>query len=290
MSIYFRKSRIFYDIRGSGTADRPRFRRGTMAGKVISLRAADGHTLSAYEARPGQPPRAGLALLQEIFGVTAHIRRVCDGYAAQGYHVVAPALFDRIRPGTELGYSKEDAVVGRDLRSTIPWDHVLADVTAAKGRLSVSGKVATLGYCWGGTIAWRSAAQVNGVAAAVCYYATQIGPYVALSGAHAFRRERSDRDARACGAAARGTRCAGRDPGLPREPRLQLRRNPRFPRIERGAGSAPLARFSGDPHWLRGRMAKRFENRIDPAQSLRYATSRSFPGATGRASATRARP
>ena len=149
-----------------------------MAGKVISLRAADGHTLSAYEARPEQPPRAGLVLLQEIFGVTAHIRRVCDGYAAQGYHVVAPALFDRIRPGTELGYSKEDAAAGRDLRSKIPWDHVFADVTAAKERLSGSGKIATLGYCWGGTIAWRSAAQVDGVAAAVCYYATQIGPYV----------------------------------------------------------------------------------------------------------------
>jgi len=78
-----------------------------MTGEVVSLRAHDGHVLSAYQARPDKPPRGGLVLLQEIFGVTGHIRRVCDGYAAQGYHVVAPALFDRVRPGIELGYSKE---------------------------------------------------------------------------------------------------------------------------------------------------------------------------------------
>ena len=150
-----------------------------MTGEVVSLRAHDGHALSAYQARPDKPPRGGLVLLQEIFGITGHIRRVCDGYAAQGYHVVAPALFDRVRPGIELGYSKEDAATGRDLRSKLPWDQVFADVIAAKAQLSGSGKIATLGYCWGGTIAWRSAVHVDGVAAAVCYYGTQIGPFIA---------------------------------------------------------------------------------------------------------------
>ena len=121
-------------------------------------------------------PRGGLVLLQEIFGITGHIRRVCDGFAAQGYHVVAPALFDRVRPGIELGYGKEDAANGRDLRSRISWDQVFADVLAAKEQLKTSGKVATIGYCWGGTISWRSAVHVTGLAAAVCYYATQIDP------------------------------------------------------------------------------------------------------------------
>jgi carboxymethylenebutenolidase len=148
-----------------------------MTGQVKSLLASDGHTLSAYVVRPDKAPRGGLVLLQEIFGVTAHIRRVCDSYAAQGYHVVAPALFDRVRPGTELGYSQQDAITGRDLRSKIPWDQVYADVNAAKKLLNGSGKIATLGYCWGGTISWRSAAHVEGVAGAVCYYATQISPY-----------------------------------------------------------------------------------------------------------------
>jgi carboxymethylenebutenolidase len=150
-----------------------------MTGGVISLRAHDGHQLSAYQVRPDKPPRGGLVLLQEIFGVTGHIRRVCDGYAAQGYHVVAPALFDRVRPGIELGYSKEDAATGRNLRGKISWDQVFADVTAAKTLLDGSGRVAALGYCWGGTIAWRSAVHVDGLAAAVCYYGTQIDPYTA---------------------------------------------------------------------------------------------------------------
>jgi carboxymethylenebutenolidase len=147
--------------------------------EVVSLRARDGHVLSAYEARPDSPPRGGVVLLQEIFGVTAHIRRVCDGFAAQGYHVVAPALFDRIRPTVELGYGKEDAATGRELRSQVPWDQVFADVMAARDHLKAAGNIATIGYCWGGTISWRSAVHVEGIAAAVCYYATQIGPFVA---------------------------------------------------------------------------------------------------------------
>jgi carboxymethylenebutenolidase len=147
-------------------------------GATISLRTQDGHSTSVYEARPDGVPRGGLILLQEIFGITAHIRRVCDGYARRGYHVVAPALFDRIRPGIELGYLKDDAATGRELRSRIPWEQVLSDVAAARQYARASGKVATLGYCWGGTVSWRAATQLDGVAGAVCYYATQIDAYV----------------------------------------------------------------------------------------------------------------
>jgi len=150
-----------------------------MTGRVLSLRTADGHALAAYEARPDRAPRGAVVLLQEIFGVTGHIRGVCDSYAAQGYHVVAPALFDRVRSGIELSYSKESAVIGRDLRSKIPWQQTFTDVIAAMGALSGSGKIATLGYCWGGTVSWRSASQVDDLAAAVCYYGTQIDPYAA---------------------------------------------------------------------------------------------------------------
>ena len=123
-------------------------------------------------------PRGGLVLLQEIFGVTGHIRRVCDGYAAQGYHVVAPALFDRVRPGIELGYSKEDAATGRDLRSKLVGSGIRR-CHCRKNTIERIRKNIALGYCWGGTIAWRSAVHVDGVAAAVCYYGTQIGPFIA---------------------------------------------------------------------------------------------------------------
>jgi carboxymethylenebutenolidase len=150
-----------------------------VAGRTISLRARDGHSLAAYEARPDNMPHGGLILLQEIFGVTAHIRRVCDGYAAHGFHVVAPALFDRVRRNVELGYAAGEAVTGRELRGKISWQEIFADVAAAQTRLDGSGKTATLGFCWGGTISWRAACQLDGIAAAVCYYGTQIAPYTA---------------------------------------------------------------------------------------------------------------
>jgi carboxymethylenebutenolidase len=150
-----------------------------MTGQRITLTARDGHKASVYEARPVGRPRGGLVVAQEIFGVTNHIRRVCDGYAAHGYHVVAPAFFDRIRPGIELGYSKKDAVTGRDLRGKVGWEEVFADVVAACHHITGAGRIALLGYCWGGTIAWRSAGEVEGVAASVCYYPTLIGPYIA---------------------------------------------------------------------------------------------------------------
>jgi carboxymethylenebutenolidase len=150
-----------------------------MLGATVSLHARDGHRPSAYEARPAGKPRGGLVLLQEIFGVTAHIRRVCDGFAAHGYHVVAPALFDRVRPGIELGYAKDDAATGRELRSRIPWEQTFSDAVAAQRHVGGIGKVATLGYCWGGTVSWRAATQLDGVAAAVCYYPTQIDAYIA---------------------------------------------------------------------------------------------------------------
>ena len=102
-----------------------------MSAQSISLTTGDGHSLAAYEARPDKSPRGGIVLLQEIFGITGYIRRVCEGYAGHGYHVAAPALFDRIRPGIEVTDSKEDAVTGRDLRSKIPWEKTFADFSAA---------------------------------------------------------------------------------------------------------------------------------------------------------------
>lgn len=150
-----------------------------MTAQFISLKTGDGHSLAAYEAHPGKPPRGGIVLLQEIFGITGYIRRVCEGYSQHGYHVVAPALFDRVRPQIELTYSKEDAVIGRDLRSKIPWESTYADLEAAKARLEGAGNIATLGYCWGGTVSWRAAGHIGGIAGAVCYYGTQIAPYVA---------------------------------------------------------------------------------------------------------------
>lgn len=143
-------------------------------GKTITLTASDGHTFAAYEAVPQETVRGGLVVVQEIFGVNAHIRRVADGFAADGYRVLAPALFDRAERGTELGYDKPDVDSGVALRARIPNEQALLDVAATVDALRSSGNVALVGYCWGGSLAWFSAARVDGLSAAVGYYGGMI--------------------------------------------------------------------------------------------------------------------
>ena len=139
-------------------------------GRWIKLSPATGVEIAAYRADPPGKPRGGLVVIQEIFGVNGHIRSVCDGYAADGYLAVAPAVFDRIEPGVDIGYTPEHVARGRDLRAKANTDEALADITAARGVAAEAGKVGVVGYCWGGYLAWLSAARVSGLACAICYY------------------------------------------------------------------------------------------------------------------------
>jgi carboxymethylenebutenolidase len=109
-------------------------------------------------------------VVQEIFGVNRHMRRVCDGFAAQGYAVVCPALFDRTRRGVELGYGPEDVAKGRDLRGTIDAGKTVLDVLAAAAALPKGARRGVVGYCWGGTVAWHGATRTSAFAAAVGWY------------------------------------------------------------------------------------------------------------------------
>jgi carboxymethylenebutenolidase len=143
-------------------------------GKQIKLTAKDGVTIGAYEAVPHGETRGGLVVLQEIFGVNGHIRHVADDFAAQGYHVIAPAIFDRVEPGVDLGYSSDDAAKGVDIRAKTKLEDTLADIAAAVEAASVSGPVGIVGYCWGGTLAFAAAQHVDGLAAAVGYYGSGI--------------------------------------------------------------------------------------------------------------------
>jgi len=139
-------------------------------GSMIELVAADGFRLAAYRAAPAGTPRGGLVVAQEIFGVNSHIQSVCDGYAADGYLVIAPALFDRVRRGVDLGYSPEDIAAGRELKAGATIDLALLDVAAAQAAVSGAGKTGIVGYCWGGYVAWMAAARLPGLACAVPYY------------------------------------------------------------------------------------------------------------------------
>src|ERR1700727_2861189 len=97
----------------------------------VKLTAGDGHEVDAYVARPEGEPVAGLVVVQEIFGINSHIRGVADGYARDGFLVVAPALFDRIQPGIELKYEGEDAKRAFELMHKLDLNTALMDVSAA---------------------------------------------------------------------------------------------------------------------------------------------------------------
>lgn len=139
-------------------------------GKWIELTAADGARIAAYRADPAGKPRGGLVVVQEIFGVNGHMRSVCDGFAADGYLAVAPALFDRYERNVDLGYTPDDIARGRELRGRASADAALADIAAARAVAAEAGKVGVIGYCWGGLLAWLAAARVPGFAAAITYY------------------------------------------------------------------------------------------------------------------------
>jgi carboxymethylenebutenolidase len=139
-------------------------------GQSLELTAADGHRLGAWLATPSGTPRGAMIVVQEIFGLNSHIRAVADGYAADGYLTIAPALFDRIQCGIELGYADADVARGRELKAASPEDKALLDITAALAHVKHAGRVGIVGYCWGGLLTWLAAGRVDGLAAAVPYY------------------------------------------------------------------------------------------------------------------------
>ena len=126
-------------------------------GSIIKLTASDGVTIDAYRAEPAGTSRGGIVVLQEIFGINAHIRSVADRYAAQGYLAVAPALFDRVTPGLELGYDQDGMTTGIATQKQTKPDDTLKDVAAAIAEAAKAGKVGIVGFCWGGTLAYAAA-------------------------------------------------------------------------------------------------------------------------------------
>jgi carboxymethylenebutenolidase len=139
--------------------------------ETIALTAEDGHRLSGYRASPAGTPRGGLVVIQEIFGVNPHIQQVCDGFAADGYVALAPAVFDRVERGIMLGYAQGDIERGRAIRDKAGLDAMVMDVHAAVRELAAAGlRVGVVGYCMGGTLAWLAATRIPGIAASVPYY------------------------------------------------------------------------------------------------------------------------
>jgi carboxymethylenebutenolidase len=141
-------------------------------GKLIELKAADGHKLAAYVAEPAGAgkPRGAIVVIPEIFGVNSHIKSVADGYAKDGYLAVAPAMFDRAERNYDKGYSQPEIQAGIAVMQKLDWKNTMLDVDAAVAEAKKAGKVGIVGYCWGGTVAWVASARTAGLAAAVPYY------------------------------------------------------------------------------------------------------------------------
>lgn len=146
-------------------------------GESVTLKSQfDGFEFGAYRAAPNNARRGGLVLIQEIFGVTDHIRELADGYADDGYEVIAPSLYDRLEPGFAANYDTKGIAKGVEYSKETPWDQVQADLQAAIDFME--GPVFVTGYCWGGAATWLAACRCENVAAASAFYGRRISELV----------------------------------------------------------------------------------------------------------------
>jgi len=139
-------------------------------GQDIKLTASDNFQLGGYRADPVTAPKAAVVVIQEIFGVNHHIRAVCDRFAGNGYVAIAPAIFDRIEPNFQSGYSPEEVAVARKFVANPDWPAMLRDSQAAIDAAKDVGPVGMIGFCLGGSVAYAAATKLSGLSAAIGYY------------------------------------------------------------------------------------------------------------------------
>jgi len=137
---------------------------------MIELTAGDGHKFSAYRADPEGTPKGAVVVVQDFFGVSAHIRKIADEFAAKGYIAIAPSLFDAVKPDVALGYDEDGLAQGVELTQQVGIERAIGDIQQAVDAVKNAGKVSIVGYGWGGYLAYLSANRVNGVACTVGYY------------------------------------------------------------------------------------------------------------------------
>jgi len=148
-------------------------------GTMIKMKMKDGAEISVYRVEPTGKRRGGLVVIQEIFGVTDHIKDVADSYAAEGYEVLAPSLYDREAPGFQASYSPEDIQKGVKLaRNDHPFELSISDAGTCIDVLKSKGPVFITGYCYGGSVTWAAACKCDGLAAASGYYGGNIAQMV----------------------------------------------------------------------------------------------------------------
>lgn len=139
-------------------------------GTLQPVTMGDGAVVDVYQVPARGTRRGAIVLIQEIFGLTAHVREQCDQLAEQGFEVWAPAIFDRQAPGLQLSYAPQDIETAMTLVRAHPFAVAVADAQRCIELLSVSGPVFITGYCYGGSVSWAVACRTAGLSGASCYY------------------------------------------------------------------------------------------------------------------------
>jgi carboxymethylenebutenolidase len=145
-------------------------------GKHINLPTRGTQCIGAYLAEASGKPKGGLVVIQEIFGVNAYVRDVADRFAALGYTAVAPAFFDHLESGVELDYSDQSMAKGRQLVMELGLEQAVEDVASAAEAIRSAGRIGTVGYCWGGTVAFLAALRLG--LPSVSYYGARNVPFL----------------------------------------------------------------------------------------------------------------
>jgi len=143
-------------------------------GETSTLKGADGFEFSAYHEQAFTPRKGGVIVIQEIFGIDRHVRADVERWAKAGYEAIAPSLYDRRERGFTAGHDPEGLAAGVAHARATPLEQALNDIGACRDFLATRGKVCVVGYCYGGSLAWLSAAKVEGLAAASSYYGSLV--------------------------------------------------------------------------------------------------------------------
>jgi carboxymethylenebutenolidase len=145
-------------------------------GQHINIPTSRTQCIGGYLAQPQGKPKGGIVVIQEIFGVNAHMRHVTDGFAACGYTAIAPAFFDHLETGVELGYDQVGAHKGQQLIKELGLERAIEDVASAAEAIASAGRIGTVGYCWGGTVALLAALRLG--LPSVSYYGARNVPFL----------------------------------------------------------------------------------------------------------------
>ena len=142
----------------------------------IQIPTAGMHCIGAWRARPDRDVLGGVVVVQEIFGVNAHIRAICARFAAEGFEAIAPAVFDHLETGVELDYDEAGVTRGRALAAELGFDRAVAAVGSAAEAIASAGHITVIGFCWGGTVAFLANTRLG--LPAVSYYGGRTVPFL----------------------------------------------------------------------------------------------------------------